>query len=43
MEEEVTKVNIKERNENLRDFFNRKIDTYDETHQKFMERKKYLI
>ena len=36
-------MNLKERNQNMRDFFNRKIDSYDETHQKFMETKKELI
>lgn len=36
-------MNIKERNENMRQFFNSKIDSYDETHQKFMLTKKDLI
>ena len=36
-------MNIKERNENMRQFFNSKIDSYDDTHQKFMLTKKDLI
>ena len=43
MEEETIKMDIKERNENMRQFFNRKIDSYDDTHQKFMLTKKDLI
>lgn len=43
MEEETIKMNIKERNENMRQFFNRKIDSYDDTHQKFMPTKIDLI
>lgn len=36
-------MNIKERNENMRSFFNSKISTYDDTHQQFMGTKEDLI
>ncbi|MBR4672238.1 MAG: class I SAM-dependent methyltransferase [Bacilli bacterium] len=36
-------MNLKERNENMREFFNRKSDGYDEVHEKFMTTKNQLI
>ena len=36
-------MNIKERNENMREFFNDRAHTYDDVHKKFMETKKDLI
>ena len=35
-------MNLEERNQNMREFFNRKIDSYDETHAKFMNTKKAI-
>ncbi len=35
-------MNLEERNQNMREFFNRKIDSYDETHAKFMKTKKAI-
>ena len=36
-------MDLKERNKSMKDFFNRKIDTYDEVHEKFMDTKQDLI
>lgn len=35
-------MNLKERNEKVRNFFNEKIDTYDDVHNHFMDSKKLL-
>ncbi len=35
-------MDLEERNQNMRDFFNAKIDEYDETHEKFMLTKKAI-
>ena len=35
-------MDLYERNQNMREFFNRKIDSYDETHAKFMKTKKAI-
>lgn len=35
-------MNLKERNEKVRTFFNEKIDTYDDVHNKYMDSKKLL-
>ena len=35
-------MDLYERNQNMREFFNRKIDTYDETHAKYMKTKKAI-
>ena len=36
-------MDLKERNKSMRDFFNGKIDSYDETHEKFMDTKQDLV
>lgn len=35
-------MDLKDRAKDMKDFFNEKIDTYDETHQKFMDSKKLV-
>lgn len=35
-------MDLEERNQNMREFFNRKIDEYDDTHAKFMSTKKAI-
>ena len=35
-------MNLNERNQKVRSFFNEKIDTYDDVHSEFMETKKEL-
>ncbi len=35
-------MDLKERNESMRSFFNEKIDTYDDTHAKFMDTKRAI-